>query len=152
MARAVKHWRHHPCKSLGGSSAYYQYHDTRILKFKQSEIIKKKILTYQIEKYCRLSLHWDTAELFECFWGRTYTQTTTLYLLLSVKFGNPIHEIPFWNRQTGNTLKKWKRLNKAFSERRQLGSTENHLFVYECCKMALCLRSLQRDIEWTLKH
>lgn len=41
MVRAVKHWRHHPCKSLGGSSAYYQYHDTRILKFKQSEIIKK---------------------------------------------------------------------------------------------------------------
>ena len=111
----------------------------------------KKILTYQIEKYCRLSLHWDTAEWFECLWGRTYTQTTTLYLLLSVKLGNPIHEIPFW-KSDREYIEKVKRLNKAFSERGQLGSTENHLFVYEYSKLALCLRSLQRDIEWTSKH
>lgn len=152
MVRAVKHWRHHPCKSLGGSSAYYQYHDTRILKFKQSEIIKKKFWRIRLKNFAGFPyietpqsyLNVSEAELI-------HKQLLCIFFFPSSSV-TPYMKYLFETDRQGIHWKSEKRLNKAFSERRQLGSTENHLFVYECCKMALCLRSLQRDIEWTLKH
>ena len=107
MVRAVRYWRHHPCKSLGGSDAYYQYYDTRILKFKQSEIIFKKFWRIRLKNIAGFPYIETQQTDLNVYEAELIHKQLLCISLFPSSWVTPYMKYLFEN-QTGNTLKKWK--------------------------------------------